>query len=258
VVQVGIQMISGPGMTMVREFATPERMGVITAIHSHHYRNAPYGGWMRDIPSDCDSNHVDWKAFQGEAAPAPFDPQRYVNWRFFWDYSGGIVFENMVHQVGYWHKALGLAIPQAVTMTGANCLSPKMQPPDVMDVTMRHSDKLLFTWNSMFSNDYYGEGHDLLLGTKGTIVHDETDKPRYVPQGGKAARAAEEGKGPTVEYADATDAHMQNFFDCVRSRKEPACPFEIGFRSAIACQMAVRSYREGRTVTWDEKLEDIV
>jgi predicted dehydrogenase len=258
VVQVGIQMISGPGMTMVREFATPERMGVITAIHTHHYRNAPYGGWMRDIPSDCDSNHVDWTTFQGEAAPSPFDPQRYVNWRFFWDYSGGNVFENMVHQVGYWHKALGLAIPQAVTMTGANCLSPKMQPPDVMDVTMRHSEKLLFTWNSMFSNDYYGEGHDLLLGTKGTIVHDETDKPRYLPQGGKFAGVAEEGTGPTGEYADATDAHMQNFFDCVRSRKEPACPFEIGFRSAIACQMAVRSYREGRTVTWDETSEDIV
>ena len=99
---------------------------------------------------------------------------------------------------------------------------------------------------------YYGEGHDLLLGTKGTIVHDETDKPRYLPQGGKSANVAEEGTGPTGEYADATDAHMQNFFDCVRSRKEPNCPFEIGFRSAIACQMAVRSYREGRTVTWDE------
>ncbi len=258
VVQVGIQMISGPGMAMVREFATPERMGVITAIHTHHYRNAPYGGWMRDIPSDCDSNHVDWKGFQGEAAPSPFDPQRYVNWRFFWDYSGGNVFENMVHQVGYWHKVLGLTIPRAVTMTGANCLSPKMQPPDVMDVTMRHSEKMLFTWNSMFSNDYYGEGHDLLLGTKGTIVHDETDKPRYLPQDGKSAGVAEEGTGPTAEYADATDSHMQNFFDCVRSRKEPACPFEIGFRSAIACQMAVRSYREGRTMTWDETTEDIV
>ena len=41
VVQVGIQMISGPGMKTVRELATPERMGVITAIHTHHYRNAP-------------------------------------------------------------------------------------------------------------------------------------------------------------------------------------------------------------------------
>jgi predicted dehydrogenase len=258
VVQVGIQMISGPGMKMVRELATPERMGVITAIHTHHYRNAPYGGWMRDIPSDCDSTHVDWNAFQGEATPSPFDPQRYVNWRFFWDYSGGNVFENMVHQVGYWHAALGLTIPKAVTMTGANCLSPKMQPPDVMDVTMDHqSEKILFTWNSMFSNNYFGEGHDLLLGTKGTIVHDETDKPRYLPQGAKSTDGAEGRTETAGDYSDATDAHMQNFIDCVRSRKEPNCPFEIGFRSAIACQMAVRSYREGRTVKWDETLQNI-
>jgi hypothetical protein len=51
---------------------------------------------------------------------------------------------------------------------------------------------------------------------------------------------------------------MQNFFDCVRSRKEPNCPFELGFRSAIACQMAVTSYRRGCTVHWDEKREEIV
>ena len=101
----------------------------------------------------------------------------------------------MVHQVGYWHTVLGLTIPQAVTMTGGNYLSPKMQPPDVMDVTMRHAEKLLFTWNSMFSNDYYGEGHDLLLGTKGTIVHDPTDKPRYLPQGGKATKPADARNG---------------------------------------------------------------
>ena len=70
-------------------------MGVITAIHTHHYRNAPYGGWTREIPADCDTSHVDWSSFQGEAAPHDFDPQRYMNWRFFWDYSGGNVFENM-------------------------------------------------------------------------------------------------------------------------------------------------------------------
>jgi hypothetical protein len=51
---------------------------------------------------------------------------------------------------------------------------------------------------------------------------------------------------------------MQNFFACVRSRKEPNCPFEIGFRSAITCQMAITSYRRGRTVHWDERRQDIV
>ena len=264
VVEIGMQMISNQGFTKVREVLTSGRMGVITAINAHHYRNAPYGGWMRQIPADCDAAHVDWKAFEGEAEPHPFDPQRYRNWRFFWDYSGGNVFENMIHQVGYWYKALDLKIPQAVTMTGGNYLSPKMEVPDTMNVTMLQPEKIVFNWNSMFGNDYFGEGHDLLLGNKGTLAHTETDEVRFTPQGQKSTAVKEEssassGKAPDiVGYSDATDRHMQDFFNCMRSRKEPICPFEIGYRSAIACQMAVASYRQGRTVKWDEKREDIV
>jgi hypothetical protein len=59
-------------------------------------------------------------------------------------------------------------------------------------------------------------------------------------------------------YFDSTGKHMQNFFDCVRSRQEPICPLEVGFRSAIACQMAITSYRQQRTVRWDTNKEDIV
>jgi len=66
-----------------------QHMGTITQLHTHHYRNAPYGGWKLPIPADCDAQHVDWKTFQGEAAPHDFDPSRYMNWRFYWDYSGG-------------------------------------------------------------------------------------------------------------------------------------------------------------------------
>jgi len=55
-----------------------------------------------------------------------------------------------------------------------------------------------------------------------------------------------------------TDLHMQNWFDCTRSRKEPNCPFEIGYRTAIACQMAVASYGRGEPVGWDPETEHIV
>jgi hypothetical protein len=51
---------------------------------------------------------------------------------------------------------------------------------------------------------------------------------------------------------------MQNFFDCVRSRKEPNSSFAIGYRSAIACQMAIASFHKGRAVRWDAKTEEIV
>jgi len=61
-----------------------------------------------------------------------------------------------------------------------------------------------------------------------------------------------------VGMSDTTVLHMQNFFDCVRSRKETNCPFDLGFRSAVACRMAVESYRQGRTVQWDEQKEEIV
>ena len=184
-----------------------------------------------------------------------------MNWRFYWDYSGGNVFENMVHQVGFWYKVLDLKIPRRVTMTGDNYLSPKMQVPDTMSVCMHHPERIFFTWNSMFGNNFYGEGEDLLLGNKGTILCKELDEVRYVPQGKRSSEA--EGKSSAaapdiVGVGDTTEAHMQNFFDCVRSRKEPNCPFEIGFRSAIACQMAITSYRHGRSVHWDESREDIV
>ena len=265
IVQVGIQSVSGPAVEKVRGFLTPERMGTITQIHTHHYRNAPYGGWKRQIPPDCDPEHVDWKDFQGDAQQRPFDPNRVINWRFYWDYSGGNMFENMVHQVGFWFKLLKLKIPESVTMTGGTYLSPEMEVPDTMDVSMSQPEKLLFTWNSMFGNKYFGEGHDLILGDKGTITRDESDQVTYKSEAEDAgseasaqARAAATVTPDIVGGSDTTNLHMQNFIDCVRSRKEPNCPFEIGFRSAIACQMAVFSYRQGRTVHWDEGREEIV
>ncbi len=264
VVQVGVQSVSGKAFAKARELSTPDRLGTITAVHTHHYRNAPYGGWKRKIPPDCNLEHVAWKEFEGEAATHDFDPQRFINWRFFWDYSGGNVFENMVHQVAFWYKVLDLKIPRRVTMAGYNYLSPDMEVPDTMAICMDQPENLMFTWNSMFGNNYYGEdGNDLVLGNKGTVIR-VVDNVTYQPQGRQAARkdqtTSQVGGEPNIVGSDEadTDAHMRNFFDCVRSRKEPNCPFELGFRSAIACQMAVASLRQTRTVQWDAEREEIV
>jgi len=261
VVQVGIQSTSSPAVAQVREYLQPEHIGQITQLHTFHYRNAPYGGWKRPVPADCDLQHVDWKAFEGEANEHPFDPNRLINWRFFWDYSGGNVYENMIHQVGFWFKLLDLKIPQKVTMVGANYISPDMQVPDTMNASMIQREKLLFTWNSMFGNNLMGEGYDEALGNKGTILRTE-DSVRFVPQETKA-KAPKLGEAPgqrtdIVGVDDISLLHMQNFLDCVRSRKESNCPFELGFRSAVTCRMAVESYRQGRTVRWDAEKEEII
>jgi len=248
-------MNSAPSIGKIRELVAADRLGTITAIQAHHYRNAPYGGWLRKIPPDCDARHVNWPAFEGEARHYAFDPQRYVNWRFFWDYSGGNVFENMIHQVAFWYKVLDLNIPQSATMAGGNYRSPKMEVPDTMSVSLNQSEKLLFTWNSMFGNAYFGETWDYLFGTQGAVLHNATDRVAYLPKGEKKSEAE---SAETGGYLDRTEHHIQNFFDCVRSRKETNCPFETGYRTAIACQMALASYRLQRTVRWDPQAEDIV
>ncbi len=264
VVQVGIESVSGAAYERAQELATADRLGNITAIHTHHYRNAEDGGWRRPIPPDCNLQNVAWKEFEGEAAPHSFDPQRFMNWRFFWDYSGGNVFENMVHQVGFWYKLLHLKIPRSVTMAGYNYFSPDMEVPDTMSVCMAQPENLLFTWNSGFGNNFYGEGNDTVLGNKGTIRR-IVNHVSYLPQGVDVQPAPEmpvphpaAGRPDIVGAGDDTDMHMRNFFECVRSRKETNCPFELGYRSAIACQMAVASLRQGRTVRWDAEREEIV
>jgi hypothetical protein len=129
---------------------------------------------------------------------------------------------------------------------------------------MSQAENLLFTWNSMFGNRYFGEGDDLVLGNKGTILRDDRDQIRYESQDKPRSSKSDEPSGPPAKKSadivaggDATLAHMQNFFDCMRTRKDPNCPFEIGFRSAIACYMAITSYRQNRPVRWDEKTEEV-
>ena len=51
---------------------------------------------------------------------------------------------------------------------------------------------------------------------------------------------------------------MENFFDSIRTSREPNCPFEVGYRVNVACIMAVESYRTGRTVRWNAETEEIV
>jgi predicted dehydrogenase len=262
VVQVGIQSTSSQAQVRAHDLVHGKPMGRISAIHSHMYRNSPYGGWKRPIPPDCDAQHVEWKAFEGEAALHPFDPNRYMNWRFYWDYSGGNVFENMVHQVGFWFKAMELHIPERVSMTGANYFSPDMQVPDTMDVTMALPDKIFFSWNSGFGSSFYG-ADEVVLGSEGAVSRDQNhDTVSYIPgrtrHGGGGAGVEGPSKPDIVGGGDDTVLHMRNFFDCVRSRKTPNCPFEIGYRSAIACQMAIASYRQGREVRWDAEAAQIV
>lgn len=253
-VQIGHQSCSSGQVTDAVRFLSGGQVGRITAIRAQMFRNTPHGKpqWARPVYPDMSQETVQWQSFLGQQEPIEFDANRYVNWRYFWDYSGGNVHENMCHQVAFWYKVLGLHIPKAVTMTGGLYLwKDGREVPDTMSVAMEHSEELLFTWDSGFGNSQPGVSEDV-LGTDGTISKGQ--QIRYFPQKVNRRDGVETlGQTPT-----APRAHMQNFMDCMRTGKEPNCGFEIGYRTSIACRMAVESYRLGRTVHWDAIREEIV
>lgn len=253
-IQVGHQQCSSGQMTDAIHFLANGQLGRITAIQARAFRNTPHGKpqWSRPVPGEATAANIDWAGFLGPADPLPFDANRLVNWRLYQDYSGGSVHENLSQQLAFWYRALSLRIPRAVTMTGGVYLwKDGREVPDTMHVSLEHAEEILFSWDSGFGNSQPGTGEDV-LGDTGAISRSQ--QIRYVPQKVNLAEGVELlGRTPTPQAA-----HMRNFFDAMRSGEETNCPFELGFRVSIACRMAVESYRQGRTVRWDETREEIV
>src|SRR6266851_2280648 len=154
-VQIGHQSCSSGQVVDAQQMATPANLGKISAIEMHMFRNTPHGKpqWARPVYPDMTPENILWNSFLGEAPKRDFDANRYVNWRFFWDYSGGNVYENMCHQVAFWYKVLNLQIPKSVTMTGGVYIwKDGREVPDTMNVSMEQPERMLFSWLSGFGN----------------------------------------------------------------------------------------------------------
>jgi hypothetical protein len=54
-------------------------------------------------------------------------------------------------------------------------------------------------------------------------------------------------------YRDGTITHMENFFECIKSRKEPNAPVEAGVAAARAGQIANLAHQRGGQIAWPAK-----
>ncbi|PYO44508.1 MAG: gfo/Idh/MocA family oxidoreductase [Gemmatimonadetes bacterium] len=255
VIQIGLQHVSTGAFADARKWVADGVVGKVTSVQSWMSRNTPrgHGQWVRPVPSDCTADNVQWDLFLDGRPARPFDAFRFINWRLFWEFSGGNITENMVHQLSWIMGVLDLPVPVAAYMSGG-VFSEKdgREVPDTIAVTLDFPTDLVVTWQSTFSNSRYGLG-ERILGSHGTVerVSGSTDMVtgrltsgvRYDPE--KANRpdgAAVLGQSPDQD-------HMANFVDCVRSRKTPNAPVEVGYRTAVAAHMANLAYRQKARVT---------
>ncbi len=256
-IQIGHQACSSGHMADVRMFLSdPARLGKVTAVAMQMHRATPLSKpqWARPalFTPDLTRENVAWEEFLGSAPHMEFQPERYVHWRYFWEYSGGGVFENMSQQLAFWYKALNLEIPATASMAGGVYVwKDARQVPDTMSVTLEQREEVLVNWVCGFSNNQLGVSEDV-LGTHGSIAR--ASQVRYVPQ----KLNHPDGNEMAGRSSAAPHAHVENFFDSIRLSREPNCPFELGYRVSVACRMAVESYHQARTIRWDPVREEMV
>lgn len=255
VITIGLQHQSSGALADARRWIQEGLAGKVTHVEAWMSRNTPRGKpqWVRPVPPDCTAANVDWSLFLNGRPNRPFDPQKFINWRLYWEFSGGNITENMVHQIAFIMRVLDLPLPTAAYMSGG-VFSEKdgREVPDTIAVTLDFPNDLVVTWQSTFSNAHYGLG-ERILGSHGAIerLAGATDMVsgksesglRYYPE--KANRP----DGAALVGGANDETHMANFMDCLRSRKEPNASVELGYRSAVAAHMANRAYREKRRVT---------
>jgi predicted dehydrogenase len=256
VIQVGLQHESSGALADSKKWIKDGIVGKVTQVNSWMSRNTPHGKgqWVREVPTDCTPQNVNWDAFLNGRPERPFDPYKFINWRLFWEFSGGNVTENLIHQIAFILSALDLSLPTAASMSGG-VFSEKdgREVPDTIAVTYEFPETVV-TWQSTFSNSHYGLGEHF-LGSDGTIEHvagatemitgESRESIRYYPE--KANRR----DGTPLASQTPNQNHMANWIDCIRTRKAPNAPVEIGYRSAIAAHMANISYRQKQRVTFE-------
>jgi hypothetical protein len=123
-------------------------------------------------------------------------------------------------------------------------------------VTLEYPEKVV-TWQSTFGNNHFGIG-DRLLGRDGSIQHLMGTTEMVSGKSGEEIRYFPEKitnpKGDQLVGQSKSQNHMANFFDCMRTRKQPNAPVEIGYKSAVAVIMANIAYREKRRITLKEAM----
>jgi len=255
VVQIGLQWESGGALTDARRWVKDGIVGKVTQVNSWMSRNTAHGKgqWVRPVPSDCTAQNVNWTAFLNGRPDRPFDPYRLINWRLFWEFAGGNVAENGVHQFAWIMSALDLPLPNAAYMSGGIfCEKDGREVPDTIAVTLDFPKDIVVTWQSTFSNSHYGLGEHI-LGSDGTIEHTLGESDMVKGESGERIRYSPErvnrSQGTALPGETPDQDHMGNWIDCIRSRKTPNAPAEIGYRSAIAVHMANLAYKHKQRVT---------
>lgn len=217
-----------------------------------------YQGWMKPAPVVADSAPppgVDYKMWLGPAKTRPFNSSRFhFNFRWFWDYAGGLMTDWGVHLMDYAIFGMNAPVPKTVSALGGRFAYPDLyqETPDTL-TALYEFDGFNIVWDHAMGidNGNYGRDHSIaFIGNNGTL---ELDRGGWqvIEEKRSEKKVSVPRKTPTD---NGLDKHMENFVAVIRSRKlaDLNCSIQTGAHIATVCQMGNIAFRSQEKVTWNK------
>ncbi len=255
IVQVGQWQRSSPHFKDAMEFVWSGALGNIRLVKVWAYQ-----GWMKAISPKPDTNvpvEVDYKMWLGPAPTRPFNENRFhFNFRWFWDYAGGLMTDWGVHLVDIALWGMKAKAPHTVYAAGGKLAYPDdaSETPDTMQAIYEYDGfNMIWEHGTGIDSANFGRNHGIaFLGNNGTLVVDRRGW-EVIPEKGKMdAVTLREREGSDL------DRHTSNFLDAVRSKDSTAltCPIDVGSMAAVNCHMGNIAYKTGEKVFWNPSKDE--
>ncbi|MGC8737949.1 MAG: Gfo/Idh/MocA family protein [Candidatus Hydrogenedens sp.] len=190
----------------------------------------------------------DYDFWLGPAPKEPYTEKRCHFWfRYILDYSGGEMTDRGAHIIDLGQLGNGTDDTFPISVEGKGFF-PK--------------EGLFNTAMSYEFRFEYANGVELLgksIGPRG--IKFEGDKGWifiYIHGGDLRANPPsllQETIAPNEIHLGRSKGHHKNFIECVKSRKDPTAPVEVGYHTATMCHMANIAMRLGRKLNWDPEKE---
>lgn len=250
IVQVGMQRRSYPLYLKARDIRAAGTLGDVRLVRTWWVNNSLTSGPDRKLEGP-----LDWEQWQGPAPRHAMELDRFRNWRNYKDYSGGIVADQGAHIYDSIHLIRGVGFPSAVNASAGRVHNKQSETPETVVVVAEYPEDFLGVFTINYAGMHYPTRLDQLNQFDGDQARMDVGREflSVFPQ----ANLDTPSITASGSFAQATDAHIQNFLECVRTRKEPNAPVEKGFQAALVIQMANLSLETGRRVKWNAQTQKV-
>lgn len=252
IVQTGTQQRSWEHWVLGKEIIDSGRLGQITFVQTYWYQHARAGNYQ---PVAMDK--LDWKRWLGPAADQPFRPERFYQWRHYWDFGGGCLTDLMTHWIDVVHWYMDVDAPLAAAATGHNYNIKLWEAPDTVTATLEFPKNFMASYVGTYVSKVDDGGLEF-RGDLGTLKIDRTRLAFYRDDAANVpGTPAPEPETFVRSSGDGTLTHMQNWLDCIRSRKTPNAHIRVAHQAARTSHLANAALREGHRVKWNNAAEKI-